>query len=65
MNPLQRNKTKHIEVDIHFCQRKAWCGMICTPYVSIEVEFADILTKGLPENGEHLFSSLSEWQNVF
>ena len=49
-NPVQHDRTKHVEVDRHFIKEKLDCGLICTPYISINELLADILTKGLPSH---------------
>ena len=46
-NPMQHNRMKHIEIDKHFMKEKLDNGLICTPYVSIDCQLANILTKGL------------------
>ena len=38
-------RTKHIEVDIHFIQQKIRCGIISTSYISLSYQKADFLTK--------------------
>uniref|UniRef100_A0A2N9FP96 Reverse transcriptase Ty1/copia-type domain-containing protein n=1 Tax=Fagus sylvatica TaxID=28930 RepID=A0A2N9FP96_FAGSY len=46
-NPVQHDRTKHVEVDRHFIKEKLTEGLICTPFVRTENQLADILTKGV------------------
>ena len=46
-NPVQHNRTKHVEVDRHFIRKKLIEGSICTSFVKTENQLADILIKGV------------------
>ena len=57
---VQHQRTKHVEIDIHFVREKVALGRLCVPHVPSSQQYADIFTKGLP--GPHfldLSSSLS------
>ncbi|KAB2601163.1 hypothetical protein D8674_002168 [Pyrus ussuriensis x Pyrus communis] len=46
-NPVQHQKTKHIEVDVHFVRERVSQKQLSVQFVSSQEQFADILTKGL------------------
>jgi hypothetical protein len=46
-NPVQHQKTKHIEVDVHFVRERVSRNQLLMQFVSSQEQFADILTKGL------------------
>ncbi|RDX63022.1 Copia protein, partial [Mucuna pruriens] len=46
-NPVQHNRTKHIEIDKHFIKKKLNNGLVVITHVSIGLQVADIFTKGL------------------
>ena len=47
-NPVQHDRTKHVEVDRHFIKEKIEEGVISLPFVRSEEQLADILTKAVP-----------------
>jgi len=44
-NPIQHDRTKHVEVDIHFIKEKVEDSDNELPFVRLEDQLADILTK--------------------
>ena len=47
-NPVQHQRTKQIEIDIHFVRDQVAVGHVRVLHVPSRYQFADIFTKGLP-----------------
>ncbi|GJX97569.1 ribonuclease H-like domain-containing protein [Tanacetum coccineum] len=47
-NPVQHQRTKHIEIGIHFVREKVAAGHVRVLHVPSRFQYADIFTKGLP-----------------
>nr|GEX95243.1 ribonuclease H-like domain-containing protein [Tanacetum cinerariifolium] len=48
VNPVQSQRTKHIEIDIHFVRDFVASGQVRVLHVPLRFQYADIFTKGLP-----------------
>jgi hypothetical protein len=60
-NSFQHQRTKHIEIDLHFVCDKVAVGDVCVLHVSTTSQFADIFTKGLPSS---LFTDFRSSLNI-
>jgi hypothetical protein len=60
-NPVQHQRTKHIEMDIHFVREKVARGQVRVLHIPSRFQIADIFTKGLPLQ---LFDDFCESLNI-
>lgn len=47
-NPVKHQRTKHVELDIHFVREKVALGQVKVLHVPSSLQYANIFTKGLP-----------------
>ncbi|CAL5390796.1 unnamed protein product [Camellia sinensis] len=64
-NPIQHDRTKHIEIDRHFIKEKLNKGVICMPFVKSEDQLADVFTKGLSSKVFHHICCKLGMRNIF
>ncbi|KAL0393485.1 UNVERIFIED_CONTAM: Copia protein [Sesamum latifolium] len=46
-NPIQHDRTKHVEIDRHFIKEKLEAKLIEVPHVRSQDQLADVLTKAV------------------
>ena len=49
-NPVQHQRMKHVEIDLHFVRDRVAIGDVRVLHVPTTSQFADIFTKGLPSS---------------
>ncbi|KAL0410895.1 UNVERIFIED_CONTAM: Retrovirus-related Pol polyprotein from transposon RE1 [Sesamum latifolium] len=64
-NPVQHDRTKHIEVDRHFIKEKLDSGLISTAYMPSSNHLADVLTKGLPTSRFQELTNKLGMENIY
>jgi hypothetical protein len=57
INPVQHQRTKHVEIDLHFIREKVIIGQVHVLHVPMTSQFTDIFMKGLPSSVFNEFRS--------
>ena len=65
LNPIQHDRTKHVEVDRHFIKEKVENQIICSTFIPTKEQTADIFTRGLPHQNFNDFIGKLDMINVY
>ena len=60
-NPVQHQRTKHVEIDLHFVREKVALGHVRVLHVPTTSQYTDVFTKSLPTS---LFQEFQSSLNV-
>jgi hypothetical protein len=58
-NPVQHQRTKDVEIDLHFVRDRVAIGDVRVLHIPITSQFVDIFTKGLPSAFSEFRSSVN------
>jgi hypothetical protein len=61
-NPIQHQRTKHVEMDLYFVRECITIGDVCVLHIPTTSQFADIFTNGLPTS---VFSDFRSSLNIY
>lgn len=64
-DPVQDDRTKHIEMDRHFIKENFEDKIICMTYVPTTEQTVDIFTKGLPRQNFNDFIYKLDMINIY
>jgi hypothetical protein len=56
-NPVQHQRMKHMEIDLHFIREKVAIGQVRVLHVPTTSQFTDIFTNGIPSSVFNEFRS--------